>query len=559
MFLCGAVESLLGGRRLSAEQRLQLVREQIFGVDIDSDAVDQARDRLRELIAPDTAPLQDNCQAVLARNLQVGDALTGLDFAAADGREANSRGIDWRDTFPQVAEERGFDVVLGNPPYRKERDAKDLFDTIAASPLGRRWREPRMDLWYYFMHRGLDLLKPGGLLSFIVGSYWTASTGAQKMIARLRQEATLSEVVLLHDQKVFADVQGRHLIFLAQKGNRPDSCRVVSLPRGGQDNEAAGGGLVALEQLAVGHGFPTTADIYEIPPADLYHGGQLNLARPSGPSASLSECRELGRLFETAQGIAENPPRITKRHCQEFSANWRVGAGVFVLNKREIEELGLNRAEQELLQPYFELADLGRYSISERPSNWILYLTRDTATEIEQFPNVMRHLAQYQAVMDRRRETRLGRNAWWHLHWPRRMRLFTEPAVLCVQMGRAPAFVLAERPAFVGFSTNVVLQKPASPFSLAALTAILNSTFAADWFSQFAKRRGVNLEINLHVLRQFPVPPHDASLDRQLAELVAQRQAERDCESEQSRELERRIDEIVAELYQRASREPRGD
>ena len=43
-----------------------------------------------------------------------------------------------------------------------------------------------MDLAYYFIHRGLDLLKPGGVLSFILSAYWTTARGAEKLIGRLR-------------------------------------------------------------------------------------------------------------------------------------------------------------------------------------------------------------------------------------------------------------------------------------------------------------------------------------------------------------------------------------
>src|SRR6185503_6653749 len=86
--------------------------------------------------------------------------------------------INWPTAFPNVAAAGGFDLVIGNPPYLRERDSKREFDRIAHSPLGKRWRTARMDLWHYFLHRGLDLLKPGGRLSFIVNSYWTSSTAA---------------------------------------------------------------------------------------------------------------------------------------------------------------------------------------------------------------------------------------------------------------------------------------------------------------------------------------------------------------------------------------------
>ena len=58
--------------------------------------------------------------------------------------------------------------------------AKALLEGIAQSEFGRRWRTARMDLWYYFAHRSLELLREEGLLSLIVSRYWTAGRGAAR-------------------------------------------------------------------------------------------------------------------------------------------------------------------------------------------------------------------------------------------------------------------------------------------------------------------------------------------------------------------------------------------
>ncbi len=185
MFLEGAAEQLIAGQTVSATARLSVVRDSLFGVDLHAEALSQARARLLEFIAPDTNELAENAKTILAANLRCGNSLTGEGFASIADLFSTVDEFSWREAFPKIAAEGGFDIVLGNPPYRRELDAKELFDTIAKTPLGKQWRQPRMDLWYYFLHRGLDLLKPQGLLSFIVGSYWTASSSARKMIARL--------------------------------------------------------------------------------------------------------------------------------------------------------------------------------------------------------------------------------------------------------------------------------------------------------------------------------------------------------------------------------------
>ena len=94
---------------------------------------------------------------------------------------------------------------------------QDLFDRIAGSPLGKRWRQARMDLWYYFLHRGLDLLRPGGRLAFVVNSYWTASSGARRLIDRLKranEEFGITLFVIEHNMRVIMNL-AEHIYCLA--------------------------------------------------------------------------------------------------------------------------------------------------------------------------------------------------------------------------------------------------------------------------------------------------------------------------------------------------------
>ncbi|MEA1868268.1 MAG: DNA methyltransferase, partial [Thermodesulfobacteriota bacterium] len=66
----------------------------------------------------------------------------------------------------------GFSVVMGNPPYRRERDAIDLIRTTRCSKLGTKYHQGKMDYWYYFSHLALSMLKKKGLHSLIVPIYW---------------------------------------------------------------------------------------------------------------------------------------------------------------------------------------------------------------------------------------------------------------------------------------------------------------------------------------------------------------------------------------------------
>ncbi len=80
----------------------------------------------------------------------------------------------------------GFDVVIGNPPYLKERDNAHFFEPVNNSDFGKKWHQGKMDFWFYFLHKSIDLSKSE--ICFITSRYWLNSQGAKKLIKRVREE-----------------------------------------------------------------------------------------------------------------------------------------------------------------------------------------------------------------------------------------------------------------------------------------------------------------------------------------------------------------------------------
>lgn len=570
--------------------RIAIVRDHLFGVDADPVAIDAVRCRIAEWIGGDgvrTAEVTD----LLASNFRCGDALLGAGWsevatgeadAELAGLESHGPGnntseggraspgdadhstvtdylappVDWRSAFPQVAAAGGFDLVIGNPPYRRELNAKANFDRIAKSPLGQRWRAARMDLWHYFVHRSLDLLAPGGRLAFIVNSYWTQSTAAKKLRARLASETVLEELVFLGDARLFANVSGRHMIFQLRKAVDPRAeCTLLDLAR--QSLEAiqaafATAGDQSLVPTTVLDDPPRTP-ARTVPQSELWSNGQLSVDatplsdRPvRSPLESTLVGPALGDLFDVRQGMAENPPFVTRAAALELEKPALAGSGVFVLTEEEVTGLQLSDAEQSLLRPYFALSTIGRFQVASRPSHQVLYLTRTTAPVLDQFPRIALHLSQFRGLLQRRREALSGQMAWWHLHWPRDERLFIAPRILSLQMGHEPRFAFVEKPTYVGFSMHVIVERPGiavdPPISLAALAAILNSVRARRWFESYAKRRGAHLDISGTVLKQFPLPAHSQpEIDSELEHLARNWPGSESAES--------RLNELVDTLY----------
>ncbi|MDB5336583.1 MAG: hypothetical protein JWN70_2202 [Planctomycetaceae bacterium] len=510
-------------RQLTASDgptRLDIIQWQLFGVDLDGEALERLRERFRTDLTGQVST--SDLERVLNANFRCGNAVAGHGWETPDTSSPPTENtiFHWSQQFPEICAAGGFDIVLANPPYRRERGAKLDLAGLEHAPLSDCWRQARMDLWHYFFHRSLDLLRPGGLLTFIVNSYWTTSAAGRPLIQRLAEEATPLEFVDLETAPVFASVGGRHLIMQVRKGVTSEPCDVFRLQpafHSGVGDPGLWTDLFDRRRASAGELENVPFTYHQIARDDLLQDGRIwlnprpALRSPSGAAASQGSLR-LGDLFEVRQGIAENPPRVTRKQALE-QPEYRAGEGVFVLTTDELRQLNLSAAEERCVRPYYSAAEITRDWSPSESTHWLLYLNRDTAPDISLLPNIARHLSRFRPLLERRRETLQGKIPWWHLHWPRESRLFEEPRILAVQMCREPLFAYVETPTYVGFSVNLIVSKPSSAerrlfndLSLPALAAVLNSQWASEWFGTHAKRRGVNLDITGSTLKDFPIP-----------------------------------------------------
>jgi methylase of polypeptide subunit release factors len=401
-FLCGALDFLREQyARESPNERPsdggEIARRHLFGVDIHRPALEAFRRNLRERgIAPQAI------SGLFRSNVLCGDALCGPDFSdRSTWNSGPEESIDWPRFFPEAVEAGGFDLVIGNPPYLRERDAKPLFDHLAQSPLGQRWRQARMDLWYYFLHRAIDLTRPGGTVCFIVNSYWVGSQGARKLIDRLERETTPLEFTRIEAAPIFPGVAGRHLIVRLRKGRQSRRCRVIDLSHVGRSasepsfwHRLAESGPDPMQDVGVRAHWADRETLFQ--------HGRISLAPPM--ETALAGCVPLDSQFEVRQGIAENPPSITAAHVREFGDRYHVGQGVFVLDPSELAALQLSPEELACVRPYDETALLGRYRLPGEASHALLYLTKNTAPTLERLPRIAAHLERFRPLLERRRE-----------------------------------------------------------------------------------------------------------------------------------------------------------
>ncbi len=202
-----------GEWRLTTAERKRILLNNIYGVDIDRQAVEVTKLSLllkvlegenEETISKQLTLFQERALPDLSNNIKCGNSLIGWDILKDNpgmGQEEIDRinPFDWEKEFPEVFLKGGFCVVIGNPPYVRQEglgEFKGYFQKHYKVYQG------TADLYAYFIERGVSLLQERGIFSYIVANKWMRANYGQPLRTWLKEQC-IEEIIDFGDLQVF--------------------------------------------------------------------------------------------------------------------------------------------------------------------------------------------------------------------------------------------------------------------------------------------------------------------------------------------------------------------
>jgi len=279
--------------------------------------------------------------------------------------------------------------VIGNPPYIKEYTNRNAFEGIRRTP----YYQGKMDIWYGFACTMIDLLKNNGIECFIAQNNWITSTGASIFRNKVMSECEIKIFTDFGNYKVFETAGIQTMIYIFQKSTpKEEYCIKYSVLRKDRINNSE---LIDFLDFTI----PTDYSdkyLYKLNP-NAIKGKPFTFNNDSALDV-LKKIMAKGNIYlsetEVAQGIVFPQDFVIKKSKEILRNTVEVGEGIFVLSKKELDDLNLGSFENMLIKPYYTTDELHRYYANPKNKYWIIYTGAEfkNPKSIEPYPNLKKHL-----------------------------------------------------------------------------------------------------------------------------------------------------------------------
>jgi len=420
----------------------------------------------------------------------------------------------WRLDFAEVfADQGGFDVVIANPPYVRMEEIKEFKAYFKQTYL--QVYEGRADLFVYFYHVGLDMLRPNGVLTFISSNKFMRARYGEGLRQLLANATTLVTVIDFGDLPIFEATTYPSVLVMRKQGPAyghtvlaltVDDMQVISqLPsivrkEGWQQPQKSlrrdGWTLMRPEMMALVRKLRETGT-----PLGKYVNGQLYRGVVTGYNkAFVIDQSTRDRL------VAEDP------HSAEIIKPW--------LRGRDVKRWRVDLAGLHVIFTYHGI-------------------------DIDRFPVIRAHLEPFRGRLEQRATS--AHHAWYELQQPQ-MGIYPEfdkPKIVWPNLCIEPRFALDLDRCYVSAPANIL---PIAPDDL-FLVGILNSS-VVSWFMKriAAERAGGFIEYKPIYVTQIPIPDTTPA-QRAAIEALVRKLLDAKGQGPQVAEWERELNALMYELY----------
>jgi predicted type IV restriction endonuclease len=540
-----------GEWRLTTDERKRILLNNIYGVDIDQQAVEVTKLSLllkvlegedEQSIGKQITVFQDRVLPDLSNNIKCGNSLIGSDFYVNQQTTFNEEemyrvnAFDWEDEFSGIMKNGGFDAVIGNPPYFSIDDTwgkkdvklsyiKEAYHTIY---------NDKTDILFYFLGKAIHLSK--GKVGFIVSRAFLEAYKANKLRLFIANNSNLEEIIDFQNYHVFKGIGiTTCLLFLDhQLKSKANVFKYKS------DKEPP--------ELSINNKSPESFYAFSKEQSDFsqeiwmftHRNIQKLIDKIDKNGVTISDILIIGKGMETGRN--------------------NVFEGI---QKSDLKKFGLKQA------CYFERArnsDIQRYYFKET-QNMLIYL-EDYKSFSELPYKIQQYLSTKKEELQKRAAYKRNDCEWWKYTWPLHKEYIERDKIYTPYMAKRNRFALDKDNKFLGLTDTTVLFDNGQNESMEYILGLLNSKLLTFRYKFLGKlKSGGVLEYFWNQLSKVPIKiidflnPTEKAHHDQMVNLVDQMlnlnkklnnanlPQEKTLLQRQIQSTDKQIDQLVYRLY----------
>ncbi len=513
---------------LTFDEKKKILLNNIYGVDIDSGSIEVTKlSLILKLLENETQDLIKNLKnhilPDLSNNIKCGNSLIDTSVLSSQTLSIfdpdnlkHLNPMNWEDAFPEIIKNGGFDVIIGNPPYVKEYTDREPFEYMKLCK-AKEYYQGKMDLWYAFACKSIDLLKTGGYHSFIATNNWITSQGASILRNKILDETIIMKFIDFADFKVFQNASIQTMIYVVKK-EKPNKKYKVKYTKILNKNILLTDLVDRLNKDISKEKYINTKD-YEwfyatINPNELKNNTFTFVSDKIQTILDKIKIKSNYKLKNNlvTQGIVMPYDFVIESHLKLLKDNGiKKGDGIFILSEDEKNSLNLTNDELEIIKPYYTTKELKRYYGLNKNKYWIIYSDINVRKNINKYPNIKIHLDKYKQIITSDFKP-------YGLHRAREHRFFEGEKIISLRKTRIPNFTYTDFSCYVSQTFFVI--KP-EDIDMKYLTGLLNSKVIYFWLFFKGKKQGDQLQIDKEPLLQISlIKPDDENIIKYIANRV---------------------------------------
>ncbi len=542
--------------QLSIYTKSEILKNNIFGVDIDPQAVEITMMSLYIKVLEGERALPHNKELLpsLANNIRSGNSLIGPDFyeqTKLDNKKSIEKinAFDWKSEKTGFGEifntSKGFDVIIGNPPYvrsillKKEKRTWEYYRNKFTTAF------KEFDLYLCFLEKSYSLLAPDGRLGFIMPNKWLHAQMGESARKFFSEARAIESIINFNSYQIFSGATTYTMLIYLRKNSKEKfkvlnyigdvEAKKIALQNDIGKNWERG----FVEYKGLGHG-----------PWNLITGDAQRIFK------KISQFPEFGQLFTLSQGTGTRADKVffvTK--ILETQTNYKIYS-------KETEKEHI--IEKKYVKPSAKGKDVGSYKLINESQLLIYPYENRTLIKKEilqkESPKLWKYLEQTKEALEKRENGRFkGPNYYCYGRPQNHDKLADEKIIVPVIVNHAKA-AWDSNGIHIIDSVYFVRRKKPSEVALEYILGILNSQLLTYYLIKTSSNlRGGYFTMKPGYVNKFPLKTifttkqdknHYENIIRMVKRINSISTLNSNVVEREIIALKEKIDETIFELYE---------